>query len=380
MPAIRARRLFDGRELLGERVVHVEDGRITAVAEHGVAELDLGDVTLLPGLIDCHVHLVFDASADPVAHLAGASDEELLDRMRDAAAATLAAGVTTVRDLGDRNFLALRLAQKLSVTEGPEILAAGPPITTTKGHCWFLGGEADGVDGVRAAVRERARRGTHVVKMMVTGGEMTPGTHSHVRQYGMAELRAAVEEAHAHGLPIAAHAHAGEGIADALAAGFDTIEHCSFLTEDSAEPDLAVIARLAASDVIVSLTAGMVPGGPPPPPGIARRIPGVMRSLRALNAAGVPFVIGSDAGIGPIKPHGVLPYGPGMLVDLGYAPLDTLRSITSQAARACRVADRKGRIMAGYDADLLAVEGDPLADVTALLRPVAVFRMGRRVR
>ncbi|WP_346145617.1 metal-dependent hydrolase family protein [Nonomuraea recticatena] len=380
MPAIRARRLFDGRELLGERVVHVTDGKITAVTVDGPADLDLGDVTLLPGLIDCHVHLVFDASADPVGHLRESSDEEVLDRMREEAARTVAAGVTTVRDLGDRGYLALRLAEKLGVTEGPEILASGPPITTTGGHCWFLGGQADGVEGVRAAVRERAERGVHVVKMMVTGGEMTPGTFSHLRQYGLAELCAAVEEAHAHGLPIAAHAHAGEGIADALAAGFDTIEHCSFMTEHAAEHDETIIARLAASDVIVSLTAGIVPTGGPPPPGIAKRMPGIMAALMALHAAGVAFVIGSDAGIGPGKPHGVLPYGARMLVDLGYAPLDVLRSVTSRAARACRVADRKGRIMQGYDADLVAVSGDPLADISALQRPFAVFRMGRRLR
>ncbi|GAA2653928.1 amidohydrolase family protein [Nonomuraea recticatena] len=346
----------------------------------GPADLDLGDVTLLPGLIDCHVHLVFDASADPVGHLRESSDEEVLDRMREEAARTVAAGVTTVRDLGDRGYLALRLAEKLGVTEGPEILASGPPITTTGGHCWFLGGQADGVEGVRAAVRERAERGVHVVKMMVTGGEMTPGTFSHLRQYGLAELCAAVEEAHAHGLPIAAHAHAGEGIADALAAGFDTIEHCSFMTEHAAEHDETIIARLAASDVIVSLTAGIVPTGGPPPPGIAKRMPGIMAALMALHAAGVAFVIGSDAGIGPGKPHGVLPYGARMLVDLGYAPLDVLRSVTSRAARACRVADRKGRIMQGYDADLVAVSGDPLADISALQRPFAVFRMGRRLR
>ncbi|GAA2400667.1 amidohydrolase family protein [Nonomuraea africana] len=380
MPAIRARRLFDGMDLLGERVVHVADGKITAVTEDGPADLDLGDVTLLPGLIDCHVHLVFDASTDPVGHLRESSDEEVLDRMRGEAARTLAAGVTTVRDLGDRGYLALRLAEKLGVTEGPEILASGPPITTTRGHCWFLGGEADGVEGVRAAVRERARQGAHVVKMMVTGGEMTPGTYSHLRQYGLAELRAAVEEAHAHGLPIAAHAHAGEGIADALAAGFDTIEHCSFMTEHAAAHDDTIIARLAASEVIVSLTAGMVPTDVPPPPGVAKRLPGIMASLRALYAEGVSFVIGSDAGIGPIKPHGVLPYGAQMLVGLGYAPLDVLRSITSRAARACRVADRKGRIMQGFDGDLVACGGDPLTDISVLQRPSAVFRMGRRVR
>lgn len=376
MLAIRARRLFDGRDLLKDRVVRIEDGRVTDIVADGPVTIDLGEATLLPGLIDCHVHLVFDASSDPVGHLEGMADRELMAGMREAARQTLAAGVTTVRDLGDRGYLALRLG--LGVTEGPEILGSGPPITTTKGHCWFLGGEADGEQGVREAVRERARNGAHVIKMMVTGGEMTPGTRSHLRQYDLNEMRAAADEAHAHGLPIAGHAHATEGIAYALEAGFDTIEHCTFFTEDSIEVDHALIAKLAASDTVVSLTAGMVPTGEPPPPSILRRVPGIIEMMRSINSSGVKYVIGSDAGIGPIKPHGVLPVGAQMLVEMaGCEPLDVLRSITSRAAQVCRVGDRKGRIAPGFDADLLAVAGDPLSDITALQHPVGVWRMGQ---
>jgi imidazolonepropionase-like amidohydrolase len=294
--------------------------------------------------------------------------------MRSAARQHLAAGVTTVRDLGDRDYLALRLGLGL---DGPEILSAGPPITTPKGHCWFLGGEAAGEQGVREAVRERAAHGVHVIKMMVTGGEMTPGTHSHLLQYTSAELKAAADEAHAHGLPITGHAHCAEGIAHALEAGFDSIEHCSFFTEDSYEVDYTLIARLAAADVVGSLTAGIAPSPVPPPPRIQQRLAGMIEGLRALNAAAVDFVIGTDAGIGPPKPHGVPPYGAQMLVESGFAPIDVLRSITPVAARACRVGERKGMIAPGYDADLLAVAGDPLADITALRRPRAVYRMGR---
>ncbi|TMS00603.1 amidohydrolase family protein [Nonomuraea basaltis] len=371
MLAIRARRLFDGREMHDDQVVTVENGRVADIAGDGPATVDLGDVTLLPGLIDCHVHLAFDAGLDVVGTL---EQPGLADRMRSAARRHLAAGVTTVRDLGDRDYLALGLGLGL---DGPEILSAGPPITPPKGHCWFLGGEAAGEQGVREAVRERAARGVHVIKMMVTGGEMTPGTHSHRLQYGPAELKAAADEAHAHGLPITGHAHCAEGITHALEAGFDSIEHCSFFTEESYEVDYGLIARLAASDVVVSLTAGLAPSPVPPPPRIQQRIAGMMEGLRAINAAGVDFVIGTDAGIAPPKPHGVLPYGAEMLVEHGYAAVDVLRSITSVAARACRVGERKGSIAPGFDADLLAVAGDPLADITALRRPLAVYRMGR---
>ncbi|MEU8250730.1 amidohydrolase family protein [Nonomuraea sp. NPDC048916] len=400
MLTIRARRLFDGRDMHQDRVVIVEDGRITAVtgdtpvtASAGAAvdggrpgtvdfgggpggpseTVDLGDATLLPGLIDCHVHLAFDAGPDVVA---GLEAPGLIDRMRDAARRQLAAGVTTVRDLGDRDFMSLRL--RLGVA-GPEILASGPPITTTKGHCWFLGGEADGEAAVREAVRERARRGAHVVKMMVTGGEMTPGTRSHRRQYGAAELKAAADEAHAHGLPITGHSHCAEGTAYALEAGFDSVEHCSFFTEDFVEVDYGLLARLAASRLVVSITAGLAPVSAPLPPRMALLMPALRESLRAMSAARVSFVIGTDAGIGPVKPHGVLPYGAQMLVEHDFEPLDVLRSITSGAARHCRVADRKGRIAPGFDADLVAVDGDPLADITALQHPLAVFRQGHRV-
>ncbi|TMR24143.1 amidohydrolase family protein [Nonomuraea turkmeniaca] len=373
MLALRARRLFDGREMHHDRVVIVENGRVADVTGDAPATVDLGDATLLSGLIDCHVHLAFDAGLDVVGTL---EQPGLADRMRSAARQHLAAGVTTVRDLGDRDYLALRLDLGL---DGPEILSAGPPITTPKGHCWFLGGAAAGEQGVREAVRERAARGVHVIKMMVTGGEMTAGTHSHLLQYGLAELKAAADEAHAHGLPITGHAHCAEGISHALEAGFDSIEHCSFFTEDSFEVDYGLIARLAAADVVVSLTAGMAPSPVPPPPRIQQRIAGMMAAVQAFYAAGVDFVIGTDAGIGPPKPHGVLPYGAEMLVEQGYAAIDVLRASTSVAARACRVDERKGMIAPGFDADLLAVAGDPLTDITALRRPLAVYRMGRLV-
>src|SRR5439155_2365195 len=128
---------------------------VRAETPAGVEVVDLGDVTLLPGLIDTHTHLCLNATDDPVGHLDGLLNETLLDEMRSAARATLRSGVTTMRDLGDRDYLALRIRAETAAdpAAGPTVLAAGPPITTTGGHCWFLGGEADGVDGIRAAVR-----------------------------------------------------------------------------------------------------------------------------------------------------------------------------------------------------------------------------------
>jgi imidazolonepropionase-like amidohydrolase len=403
MLAIRSARLFDGvaNQLHARPLVLVDHGSITDVDTTGAdppggAELvDLGEATLLPGLIDSHTHLVLDASNDPVGHLAGRSDDALLADCRARAGAALAAGITTVRDLDDRRFVTLRLRQELAAhpTQGPQLLVSGPPVTTPGGHCWFLGGEAAGVPGVQEAVRALAARGVDVVKVMVTGGNLTPGSVVWQSQYGPAELRAAAEEAHRAGLAITGHAHGAQGIAEAVAARFDGIEHGLSLTADGVRQDPAVVDQLAARGVVVSVTGAQNrPLGQPPPgmvPGsdLARRFEEIAKQLKAgvagvlrLRAAGVPLTMSSDAGIGPHKPHDVLPWGPQGLTSTGFSGAEALRMVTSVAADACGVGDRKGRIAPGFDADLLAVDGDPLTDASVVREVVAVFRAGQRVR
>ncbi|MEV6110046.1 amidohydrolase family protein [Streptomyces sp. NPDC051940] len=386
--AVRAARLFDGEsDLLTEDPVVVIDGhRVHAVLQgeppEGAEVVDLGDATLLPGLVDAHMHLAFDAGPDPVASLAARDDAQALDAMRAAARAALDAGITTVRDLGDRGFLSLPLRDELArdPAAGPELLVAGPPITLPQGHCWYLGGEAKGVDALRAAVRERAERGTDVVKVMASGGFLTPGTRTHEAQYSRAELRAVVDEAHRAGLPVAAHAHAAEAIAFAVDAGVDSIEHCSFVGEHGIEPRAEVIEAIVRTRTPVSVTFGTLPGAQPPP-AVAALLPSIVALVGRLRDAGAELVFSTDAGIGPPKPHGVLPHTIGATARLfGMPPAEALRSITSRAAALCRVGDRKGRIAPGYDADLLAVAGDLLGDPAALLDRRAVFRAGRRVR
>jgi imidazolonepropionase-like amidohydrolase len=392
MIAIRAGRLFDGVNArpVERPVVLIETGRIVAVLPGGqpppdAQVVDLGAATLLPGLVDAHVHLVFDASLDPVAHLAAADDEEVLATMRAGARLALLAGVTTVRDLGDRGYLSIKLRDELAgnATAGPQILAAGPPITTGKGHCWFLGGAtAGGADAVRAAVREHAERGVDVIKLMATGGELTPGTVSHLPQFAPDELRAAVDEAHRHHLPTTAHAHGAAGIANAVTAGVDMIEHGTFMTAEGAEPDPAIITAIADAGIPVGATIAQKPRPDVTPPArIVRLLPLLIAVFRDLRTAGIPLVCSSDAGIGPLKPLDALPYGPAMMANLlGTPPVEALRAITSVAAQACRLGDHKGRIAPGYDADLLAVAGDPLTDLTTLTAVSAVFRAGVRVR
>ena len=387
---ITAARLFDGLadSIVDDPLIAVEGGRIKSVTRRPETPtespdlLDLGDVTVLPGLIDIHQHLAFDASDDPVTHLAGIDDATLLLRMRAAAMRALTGGVTTIRDLGDRNYVSLTLREwfRGGAEVGPEILAAGPPLTPTGGHCWFLGGEADGAEGIRAAVREHAARGVDQIKIMATGGNLTPSLGPHESQYSAAELAAAVQTAHSLGLPIAAHAHGGQGIADAMSAGVDSIEHCTFFTADGVAADPAVIAELGRRQVVVSVTAGGIPGAGPPHPAIAKRMAAIGANHAALYRAGARIVCGTDAGVGPSKPHDVLRYAvSGFLPAIGMSNAEALRANTSVAAEVCGLQNRKGSITAGKDADIIAVPGNPLEDITSLQRILAVIVAGKLI-
>ena len=377
---VRGTRAFDGEGMVARPTVLLDGGRIVDVGVEppaGAEELDLGDVTLLPGLIDTHQHLCFDGVGTLEEQVVGVSDAVLLERARTAAGRAVQAGVTTLRDLGDRGYLTLGLRDDPHL---PTILCAGPPITRSGGHCWYLGGEADGEDALRAAVSDRHDHGCDLVKVMATGGASTPTFPMWRAQYTTAELRTIVDEAHALGLPVAAHCHGSEGIEQALEVGVDSIEHCTFFVEgDRSEPDEDLLRRAASSGICLSVTLGFLRDGPINPTMAANRST-LFESRGRLHALGANMVVGTDAGVGLAKPHDILPHAFADLVAVGMSHLDGLRALTSTAAAACDMADRKGRLRAGWDADLLAVAGDPSVDTGALLAPVAVWRGGRRLR
>ncbi|WP_432142970.1 amidohydrolase family protein [Streptomyces sp. bgisy084] len=384
--AVRAARLFDGYALReGRPLVLIEGSRIAGVDMTGAAPsadlrvLDLGDATLLPGLIDSHVHLAFDPDDRSKQAMAEEADQTTLTRMRHNAGQQLRAGVMTVRDLGDRRFLALSLRDRYTAgTErGPEVVAAGPPLTRTRGHCWYLGGEADGSTALEAAVEERVARGVDVVKVMATGGVTTPGWGPHQSQYTREELAAVTRVAHAHGRPVTAHAHGRQGMADAVAAGVDGIEHASFFTEDGVEPDWKTVEAVVEAGIFIGATEAWLPTGTMVAPHMAERVERRGANFARMHREGARLVCCSDAGAGPRKPHGVLPYGIIHFGSLGLTNAEALASATSLAAEACGLADRKGRIAAGYDADLIAVPGNPLHRLDTLLDIRTVIRAGR---
>jgi imidazolonepropionase-like amidohydrolase len=239
-----------------------------------------------------------------------------------------------------------------------------------------MGGEAEGPDELKAAVDERAGLGCEVVKMMASGGATTPGSRPHDDQYGPEDLRTVVDQARERGLRTAAHVHAVRSIIGALEARFDSLEHVTFMTADGVASDQHLVERIAQSGAFVSLTIGAVPDAGKPPPAVAQRLEQIRSNAARLCMAGANIVLGTDAGLSPGKPHDVLPHALEALVDLGMPPKRALHAITAVAADACGLRGVTGRLAQGACADLTAINGDPLSEISDIHNVVAVYHDG----
>jgi len=338
-------------------------------------ELDLAGATVVPGLVDAHVHLVWSGGADPVGLVDREGEQLTLLRAAGHARDQLRAGVTMVRDLGSNWDVAIHVARAIDrgALEGPTIIASGRTVIMTGGHDPFWGLACDGTDAVVRGVRTQVAAGAGVIKTAATGGVygQSEGEQVGVGELTYQELCALTGEAHRRGRKVAVHALGTDGIRDAVSAGVDTVEHGVFLTDDIVDdmvrrgtvlcPTVAVYQRIAGGFAPDYATTK------------AREVVSAHRESVALaRAAGVPIIAGTDAGA-PGMDHPSLMDEVASLLDVGLTPLEALRATTSAAADAIGQ-PRAGRVMRGAPADLVIVDGDPLQDPMLLRSPWAVVR------
>jgi imidazolonepropionase-like amidohydrolase len=395
-------RLFDGTgaETIDDAAILIIDGRIAAVGPSAAVEspedargIHLPDGTALPGLIDAHVHVTLPPTIDPLATLAEETDDELVVRGAVAAERMLRAGVTTAYDCGARGMTAFRIRDAIArgLSLGPRLMISGRAVTQTGGHCHFFGGEADGVAGVREAVRRLLEdEGADGIKIMATGGGLTPGTDSRHASYSVEELAAAADEAHRLGKRVTSHAHGVPGIRNATVAGIDSIQHCTMLGPDwtwTFDEDVARLMVERGTRAIPTISAGTRAeielgidiNKLQPNPGQMTRAD-THANARRLIDAGVTVVPGTDVGVN------LTDYGEELLFELeayvgiGEAPADVLRMATARAADHLGIAAETGTLVAGKEADLLVVSGQPDRDISALRQPLLVARAGAMVQ
>lgn len=401
--AIRAARIIDGTGAapIQNGIVLVTNDRIVAVGPAAsvrvpadARRLDLGDVTLMPGFIDLHVHLIGREVEDAGAQTSATRDYPgfLAALGTEHARLTLMAGFTSARMVGAGGFedVGLRAAIDAGYVPGPRLQVAGHSLGITGGHCdennYQPGlfdkspesGIADGVDKVRYAVRYQVKYGADVIKTCATAGVLSGGTQGiGASQYSVEELEAMVNEARTLGRKVAAHAHGAEGITRAVRAGVASIEHGSFLNEEGArlmaERGTYLVPTLMAGEAVERAAAA---GQLPPYIAVkANAAAAAMRNgIRIAKAAGVPIALGTDAGVAR---HGQNGHEFTLLVQWGgLTPMEAIVAGTSSAAKVLGWEDRVGIIRAGLWADLVAVPGDPTRDVTLLERPNFVMKGG----
>ncbi len=376
----------------GDKIVRIEPGY--AVPPTGAEVIDLKNKTVLPGLIDCHVHLEWEQSRSSYTEKYVLNEADVAFRSAVYAQRTLLAGFTTVRDLGGQGAnLALRNAINSGLASGPRILTAGRALSITGGHGdattgakWDLFdppgpemGIADGLDECRAAVRNQVKRGADCIKVCATGGVLSLARDGRLPHYAQDELDVIVSTARDLGLQVAAHAHGDEGIRRAVLAGVVSIEHGTFMSDST-----IALMKERGTWYVPTLTAGWaVSDSARLAKGFFPEVvrvkaldigPKIQATLVRAYKKGVKIAFGTDAGV---YPHGRNNLEFGHMADAGMPPIAILRAATLDAATMLRMSDQIGSLAPGLLADLIAVEGNPLDNIRAMEKVVFVMKGGR---
>lgn len=372
----------------GERPgdVLVRDGRIVEVGDVQSATdepvLAASGRFVTPGLIDCHIHLCHQAGPDPRV-IVGKSDAQLAAEVAEAGARTLRAGVTTARDCGGRSFVetSLRDAIRAGIVDGPRLFTSGHPIVRRGGHMSYYGRQIEGPEDAHVAGREQIARGVDWLKVAATGGVTTPNVDPRRAELTEAEIRAVVEEGRRAGRPVAAHAHGGDGIRNALAAGVRSIEHGTYADDDMirfmVQNGVFLVPTLIATRAMID--AGAAKGVPEYAVKKAEEIDGERRkAFSACVARGVKIAMGTDAGT-PFNPHGDNARELELMVEAGMTPAQALEASTVTAAKMLGIEGEVGLVAEGLFADLLVLSGNPLDDASAFRRGLSVVVRGGRV-
>jgi imidazolonepropionase-like amidohydrolase len=394
---IRAGHLIDvtNGKVLGGQVIVVRDGRIDAVGSAdsvavppGAKIIDLGAYTVLPGLIDTHTHITSDPTLPPYAGY-GVSVPRMALKGAAFAQKTLLAGVTTIRDVGASGYsdVAVRDAINDGDIPGPRMLVSGPALGITGGHCdnnllapeynEVSDGVADGIVGVRKAVRRNVKYGVDVIKFCGTGGVFSKGDTPGAQQYTFQEMQALIDEAHMAGRKVAVHAHGAEGIKSAIRAGVDTVEHASLIDDEGLQ--LAKKGGIYLSMDIYNSDYTQTEG---PKRGELeeflrkdREIAESQReNFRKAVKLGVKLTMGTDAGI---YPHGDNPKQLAYMVRYGMTPMQAIQAATLNGADALGLKTQTGALATGLAADIIAVKRDPLEDIRALEQVDFVMKGGQ---
>jgi imidazolonepropionase-like amidohydrolase len=397
---VKAGHLLDvksGRMLAGQAVV-IEADRIVSVGAAADAKIsaqdrliDLHDATLLPGLIDAHTHLTGDPGDAGFEGLAISLPRETLTGAKNART-TLEAGFTTVRNVGARGYsdVALRDAINAGDVPGPRMMVSGPPLGITGGHCddnrlpaeyhVVADGVADGIAGVQRKVRENIKYGVDLIKICATGGVLSLGDNPQASQYTREEMQAIVADAHRLGRKVAAHAHGAQGILWASEAGVDSIEHGSYI-DDAAIAEMKkngtyLVPTLYLADWFLANAEALRI-----PPGMLAKgrevMPLARRNVAHAFASGVKVGFGTDAAV---YPHGLNAREFAVMVKLGLSPLQSIQAATINDADLLGWSGKVGTLETGAWADIIAVDGDPLRDVTTLERVKFVMKGGAVVK